>query len=237
MNWRLKSRVGLTGLILVVLVIVPVALQGEILILKDGSELKGKIVAVTGDTLVFEPSFGGRISIHKDKVARIVYDESERGSGPTPAVQAAGEGVLRVTFEQNKLSSKIAITNKLKSQKEEILRANWIEQLLIVGTDTVFSRVDTTMDKTVYKGHERLYKNNVELEDIEVPVKAGVHRCALIIRNRGVETHTDLFDEGPLDLMLVVDTINFTAGQSTPLKVGIKKGFLKLGSPRLVVED
>jgi hypothetical protein len=228
-NRRLKLSV-----FLVVLLVLPAMLQGEILVLRDGSELKGRIVSFEGDTLVFEPSFGGRIFVHRENIARIVYDEGERRK---PAAPATGKGSVSVRFEHRKLSSKVVVTKKLKRNQDEIIRANWIEQYLIVGLDTLFSRVDTTMDKTVYKGHERLYKNSVELEDFQVGVPAGVHRCVLVVRNRGADTHAEVFDDDPLDLRLVFDAVNVVDGLTIPLKVGIDKGFLRLGEPRLVIAE
>jgi hypothetical protein len=232
-----NNRGRVFGLIALVLAILPAVLQGEILVLKDGSELKGRIVSIQGDTLVFEPSFGGTISIHRDKIARIIYDESGERAVVPAEKKVSGSGVLKLVFDQNKLTSKVAVTQKLKSHKDEVIRANWIEQLVIVGTDTVFSRVDTTMDKTVYKGHERLYKNNVKLEDVQVPVKAGIHRCVLVVRNTGAQSHADVFDEGPLELTLSFDTVNIAPDQTTTLKVGIKKGFLRMGAPKLVAVE
>jgi hypothetical protein len=237
MNGRIKSRIVTFGAILLLLAGLPAILQSEVLILKDGSEVKGKIVTFEGDTLVFAPSFGGKIYVHRDNIVKIIYDESVRETSSGVQPDPVGDGVLRVVFKNNKLSSKIALTSKYKAYADEIIRANWIDLYLIVGIDTVYTRVDTTMDKTVYKGHERLYKNTVRLEDMQVTLPAGSHRCEIVIRNRGAQSHENLFDEGPLDLHLVIDMISVTKGLSTTVNTAIKKGFLRSGSPRLVAAD
>jgi len=237
MSLYIKRRIVLCGAILFLIAVLPAVLQSEVLILKDGSEVKGKIVTFQGDTLVFAPSFGGKIYVHRDDIVKIIYDESQRETARGAQPVLTGNGILRVVFKNDKLSSKIAITKKNKSHADEIIQANWIDQYLILGIDTVYSSVDTTMDKTVYKGHERLYKNNVRLEDISVTVPAGTYRCTVIIRNRGAQSHEDLFDDGPLELNVVFDAVTVTRDQGTTVSTAIKKGFLRSGSPRLVIAD
>ena len=237
MDGYLKRRIVTFGAILLLLAGLPAMLQSEVLVLKDGSEVKGKIVTFSGDTLVFAPSFGGKIFVHRKDIVKIIYDESEREASRAVQAVPTGDGALRIVFDNNKLSSKIAITKKHKSNTDEIIQANWIEQLLIVGIDTVYSRVDTTMDKTIYKGHERLYKNSIILEDMQATVPAGIYRCVVVVRNRGAQSHEGVFDEGPLDLKLVLDAVTVSTGQTTTLKIAIKKGFLRSGTPRLVIAN
>jgi hypothetical protein len=216
--------------------VVPAILQGEILYLKDGSELKGKVVSFEGDTLVFAPNFGGRITVHRRDILKLVLDESGAAE-PTPAGKPAkleGPGTISVVFKQDKLNSKIAVTKKTKSIESEIERANWIQQLLIVDSDTVFARIDTTTDKKIYKGHEKELKNTMRLEDMKVTVDAGVHQCIVVVRNLGMKEYADEFREGPLDMVLEFSTVGVYTNQTTTLQVGIAKGFMKMGSPKFV---
>jgi hypothetical protein len=219
-----------------ILVIVPAILQSAILYLKDGSELRGEVVSFEGDTLVFAPSFGGRLNIYRGDILRLVFDEADdRGPGPAakPAEQS-GSGWVSVVFKDDKVTSKIAITNKTKSRETELARANSIQQLLIVGADTVFSRVDTTTDKTVYKGHEKELKNTIRLEDMKGKVEAGVYSCRVVVRNIGAEFYEREFREGPLDLVLEYETVTVQPNRTTTLRVGISKGFMRMGRPKLV---
>jgi hypothetical protein len=212
----------------------PSILLSDILYLKDGSRIPGRVISFEGDTLFYAPSYGGRISVHRDAVAKIIYDESEdTGTMGAIKTQPTGPGVVSVTFKDDKLTSKIKETKKTKKIAAELLKANWIEQLLIVGKDTVYSRVDTTMDKTIYKGHDKLYKNTIRLEDMTATIESGVHQCVVVIRNVGAETHKDEFDEGPLDLRLEFQTVGIHPDQTTGLQVGIKKGRLRMGQPKL----
>ncbi len=237
MSGYMKRRSVIFGAILLLLTVLPVVLQSEVLVLKDGSEVKGKIVTFEGDTLVFAPSFGGKIRIHRDNIVKIIYDETQRESSSGTQPGPTGDGILRVVFKNDKLSSKISVTKKNKNHADEILKANWIEYYLIAGIDTVYANVDSTMDKTVYKGHQRLYKNTVRLEDISVTIPAGTYRCTVVIRNRGAESHEDLFDEGPLNLNLLIDVVTVIKDQGTTVTTAIKKGFLRSGTPRLVIAD
>ena len=217
-----------------VLLAAPSILLSEILYLKDGSRVPGRVVSFDGDTLVYAPSYGGRISVHRDAVAKIVFDESEdTGTMAAAKTQPTGPGVLTVSFKDDKLTSKIAVTKKTKKNTPELLKANWIEQLLIVGRDTVYSRVDTTMDKTIYEGHEKLYKNTIRLEDMKATIESGVYQCVVVIRNLGAGTYKDAFDQGPLDLRLEFQTVGIHPDQTTGLRVGIKKGMLRMGEPKL----
>jgi hypothetical protein len=122
----------------------------------------------------------------------------------------------------------------MRNQQDVVRKANWIEQIFIVGSDTVFSKADTTMDKTIYKGHEKEIKNTIRLEDMRVSVDAGVYQCILIVRNRGAKEFETEFTEGPLDLMLEYPTVGVYPNRTTSLVVGIEKGFLRMGSPKLV---
>jgi len=215
------------------IVAVPSVLSGEILYLKDGSEIRGKILAIQADTLTFEPAFGGRIRVHRTEIAKIVFDDSvSPGTKVTPP--ASGQGVVMVVFEgSNKLTSKIAITNKTKKNESDLIRANWIEQLLIVEGDTVYARVDTTMDKTIYKGHDKIHKNTIRLEDMSVRLDAGSYRCVVVIRNVGSETYPKEFDEGPINLSAEFEMASVQPNVTTELRVAIGKGFLRMGAPKL----
>ena len=215
--------------------VIPSILQSAIVYLKDGSELRGDVVSFEGDTLVFAPSFGGRLKIYRGNILRLIFDDSE---APGPAASkkegAAEPGWISVVFKDDKVSSKIQITNKTKAHEPELERANWIQQMLIVGSDTLFSRVDSTMDKTIYKGHEKELKNTITLENMKGKVDAGVQRCVVVIRNVGADFYESEFSEGPLDMVLEVETVVVYAGKTTSLQVGLSKGFLKMGQPKLV---
>lgn len=218
----------------------PVILQSEVVYLKDGSQIRGKLVSCAGDTLIFEPSFGGRVRIQRSDIVQIVFDEAKTpipaGTGAEPAADE-GPGVVMIAFKDDKLSSKVAVTRRSKKREADLVRANWIEQLLIVEGDTVFSRVDSTMDKTINKGHERFYKNTIELEDMTAELEPGVRACLVVVRNLGAGVFDEDFDEGPLDLTLRFDTVGLYSNQTTRLRVGIKKGFLRMGKPKLYAVD
>ena len=230
-----RSRVALC-LCALALFSMPVLVASEVLHLKDGSTLKGKVVSFVADTLVFEPSVGGRIRVPKSEIVRIVYGESDTPGRGEPAIDpasgaSAGPGRISIVFNDRDLSSKIAIPSNQRGRKTELLRANWIAQYVLVGPDTVFARVDSTVEKIIYEGHDRVYKNSIELTDVDTSLVAGVYRCVIGVRNTSLSEHEVYFTEGPLDLRLVVDPVPVYAGRTTTVEVGVKRGFMRLRSP------
>jgi hypothetical protein len=72
-------------------VLIPAAAPGEIVRLKDDSTLRGRLVQVNGDTLVFKSAFG-TLRVHRDQIVSIVFDDSitepsstSTGTSRTPA--------------------------------------------------------------------------------------------------------------------------------------------------------
>ena len=216
----------------------PGQLHPEVLYLKDGSAIRGSVVGLVGDTLTFDPSFGGRMRIARSLIAGIVFSETatslpsltgERAPDRSAAAEADERGYVAVSFKDRGVSSKVVVENK--ADEAHLLRANWIVQALIVDGDTVFSDVDTTMDKTIYKGHVRLYKNDTELKDIKVPLEPGVHHCVVVAASNGGGWENVEFEKGPLDLGLNLDNVQVFPGRVTRVEVGMKKGRFRLGKP------
>jgi hypothetical protein len=221
-------------------VCLPALIHGEILYLKDGSSIRGTVVAIAGDTLTFDTSFGSRIKIARAKIARIVWSENGKDSqgSVVPPVRggqqpAGGEGYLSIVFKDNKVSSKVAI--HMKKDEAAVARANWIVQTLIALGDTAFSAIDSVTDKTVYKGHDKILKNTAELQDMKIRVPAGMHHFVVSVRNRGMKgaDEDELFDDGPLDMTLELENVQIFPDRTTRIYLGINKGRLRLGRPRL----
>lgn len=210
----------------------PLIIWGDVLYLTDGSTIRGSVVGLTGDTLTFSPAFGGQVLVPRSRIVKIVFSDSAGASREesTPHAGPGGSGSLSVVFKDNELSSKVAVRSK--KNESQIIAANWIYQTLIADGDTVFSRVDSTMDKTVFKGRDKIFKNSVELEDMNATLEAGVYNFVLAVRNRGSETIDFDFDDGPLEMELNLDNVQIHPGRSTRITVGINKGRLRLGKPR-----
>jgi hypothetical protein len=212
----------------------PVA--GEVVRLRDGSTLRGRLMAVAGDSLVVRLSVGPRITIHRSQVVAIAFDDSLAGelALPAAAVKApapAGTGRITVAFKDKEVSSKISIDKK--KAWDEHVRSNHIVVELLVNGRSVHAAVDTTMDKTIYKGHITQLKNDAMLEDFTVEVPAGTHQCEVIVRNFDEKTYRDDFDPEPLHAALVLDALEVKAGEGTRIEVGIDKGTLKMGHAKL----
>jgi hypothetical protein len=215
-------------------VALPVTGRGDVVRLKDGSTLKGTVVSLHGDTLIVRTSFGPELRVPRASVAVISFSDTlpppPAPMAQRPAAAAGGTGRIAVMFADRDLSSKVVVVRGKDEARR--LRANWIEQVLIVDDQVVYTAVDSTMDKTIYNGPERSYKNAIELEDFEVEVPAGMHHVSLVVRNRGGNDHADWFEDDPLDLVLPLDNTTITAGKTFRVKVGISRGRLRMGTPR-----
>jgi hypothetical protein len=210
-------------------VLIPAAAPGEIVRLKDDSTLRGRLVQVNGDTLVFKSAFG-TLRVHRDQIVSIVFDDSITAPAPVtsaaPAKSSGGKSRIEVVFKDRDLSSKIGI--ELKKDWDDHVRANHIVTELYVDGHVAYSSVDTTMDKRIYQGHTTVMKNNVELTDFGVDVPAGLHHARLVVRNTGDVTHRKFFVPEPLDKVLAIDNLELTAGEIYRVHVRISKGDLKL---------
>ena len=229
--------------LLAALLLIPALTVGDTVFLNDGSSLKGEVESFANDTLVFNATFGS-VRIPRARIDYIVFGDSiivpSTGLGGAAAVGAGAavvaanaepdSGDIVVTFKDRMLSSKIKVSKK--KDEEGHLRANTILQVLLVNGDTAWVYADTTMDKTIYKGPDRIYKNSIELQDIRVRVPAGVHAVSLIVFNLGEEEYAKRFDGKPLHLEYAIGDLRVDPSSERRVNMGISKGKLSMGKPR-----
>jgi hypothetical protein len=219
--------------------LLPAVVPGEVVRLKDGSTLKGRLIKVEGDTLTIRLSIGSPIKVHRDQVESIVFSDSISANPTMPGASVAapvvaapaGGGTIAVKFEDRKVSTKITIDKK--KNWDEKVRSNEIVVEFVVDGAVVYTAVDTTTDKTIYLGQEKQLKNDAELADFEVNVASGKHRCKLVVRNRDPDTFRDSFDPEPLNLVLDFDNFSVDPGEIVRLDIRMDKGLLRMSSPKL----
>ena len=225
----------------VLAILVPALAPGEVVRLKDGSTLKGRLIKVEGDTLTIRLSIGSPIKVRRDQIESIIFSDSI-GANPAPALPgaaaavpaaevAAGKGTIAVRFEDRKLSSKITIDKKKNWDAK--VKSNEIVTEFVVDGITVYSVVDTTTDKTIYLGQEKQLKNDAKLADFEVSVASGKHRCKLLVRNRDPDTFRDSFDPEPINLVLDFEDFVVGPGEIVRFDIRMDKGLLRMSSPKL----
>lgn len=231
-----KNRLVMAALVCAFLL--PALAAGEVVRLRDGSAMRGRLIAIEGDSLTFRLSVGPRMKIHRSQVLSIAFDDSLgsaslTGTAPGAAALPAtrGVGTITVSFKDKNISSKISIDKK--KQWDEHVRSNHIVVQLVVNGNAVYTVVDSTMDKTIYKGHTTQIKNDALLTDFKVEVPAGIHQCEVVIRNFDEVTFRDDFDPEPLHAALVLDEFEVRAGGGARIEVGLDKGTLKLGKTKL----
>jgi hypothetical protein len=187
------SRRGWAMLALVMGALLPVAVPGEVVRLKDGSTLKGRLVRVEGDTLAIRLDLGSTVKVPRSLIESIVFADSIAADPLRPAAGAvvapqsvpAGVGSIEVIFEDRKVSTKITIDKK-KNWDAKVLSNNIVLEFIVDGV-VAYSAVDTTTDKTIYLGHEMQLKNDAEFADFTVEVPSGPRRCSIVLRNRDPE--------------------------------------------------
>lgn len=235
---------GLRGWALVALVmgaLLPVAVPGEVVRLKDGSTLKGRLVRVEGDSLSIRLNLGSTVKVSRSLIESIVFSDSiaadpvrpAAGAVAAPATQAvpAGVGTIEVKFEDRNVSSKITIDKK-KNWDAKVLSNHIVVEFIVDGV-VAYTAVDTTTDKTIYLGHEKQLKNEAELADFTVEVPSGPHRCSLVLRNQDPDTFRADFDPAPLNAVLDLDELVIRPGGFARVDVRIDKGALRMSSPKL----
>lgn len=211
----------------------------DVIRLKDGSTLKGRLVRVDGDTLTIRLSIGSAVKVHRAQVESITFLDSLNAAIPLPTVPVSAPspapsgapGTIAVKFEHRDVTSKITIDKK--KHWDEKVRSNDILVEFVVDGTVAYSAVDTTTDKTIYMGPEKQLKNNAELKDFSVQVPPGMHRCSLVVRNRDPDTFRESFDPEPLEAVLDFDDVNVLAGGILRLDIRMDKGLLRMSSPRL----
>jgi hypothetical protein len=216
-------------------VLLPVAVSGAVFRLKDGSTLRGKLVRVEGDSLTVRLNLGSTVKLHRSLVESIEFADSivtpTRVPVPATNTPPTGVGTIAVVFEDRNVSSKITIDKK--KDWDAHVRSNHIIVELVVDGVVTYSAVDSTTDKTIYKGHEKQLKNTAELADFSVQVPAGVHRCSIVLRNRDPDTFRDDFEPSPLGAVLEFGELTVSPGGIARVDVRIDKGLLRMSSPRL----
>jgi len=221
------------------LLFLPALTQSEVLYLKDGSTIQGKLKRLTNDTLYFETSFGASIRVAREQVVRVDFADSPAVQPPGVGAGAVGQqssvpGTVMVGFENVKFSSKVTV--KRGKDEDAILHANRIECAWYAGSKKVYSQIDSVTDKTIRDGPETRFRNDMKPKDFKIAIAPGTYECRLFIRNIVPEGYETSFAEGPLRKELVVNEVTVRPAQTTQLRVGMKRK-MKVGSPQLFVFD
>jgi hypothetical protein len=238
-----ERKVRRLALVWLALLLIPAWATGEVVRLRDGSTLKGKLVRVDGDTLTVRLSIGAAVKVHRAQVESIVFSDSvvvapsptASGAAAVAVPEPAGAGGVAIAFKDRGLSSKIVIEKK--KDWDAHVRSNAIVVEFFVDGRLAYTAADTTTDKTIYNGHERVLKNDVKLEDFTVEVPSGVRQCSLVIRNADPDTFRKAFDPEPLKLVLAFDELAIRPGATTRIDVGIDRGTMRLANPKLYRVD
>ncbi len=232
------KRVGLLAIGLSIVALLPAVTSGEVVRLRDGSTLRGRLVRVAGDSLTFRLNIGTPIVLLRPQVLSIAFDDSVAAAviaapavpAGTTAAAATGKGRITVSFKDRELSSKISIDKK-KQWDEHVLSNHIVVEFLVDGK-ALYTAEDSTMDKTIYKGHIQQLKNDIKLQDFTVEAPSGMHQVELVVRNRDSDTFRYDFDPEPLNVVLVLDDFDVRAGGAVRIDVGINRGTISLGRPK-----
>lgn len=210
-------------LVVVAILLIPVLTLGEVIYLKDGSTIKGKISAIEADTLYVDTDYG-QIRIPKDKVLRIDYSDSGAGppAGPNkPGYQSSEPGTLSVTFDRFTVTSRIIMDRR--DDKKEFEKVNAIKQVLLVDGLPAYSHTDTTTDKIAYRGNERVLRNDMSPKPFKLGLPPGPHRCQLDLQTVGATDENYRFQDDPVEETVVIGNIDIAPGSHFDLRIGYRK--------------
>lgn len=213
-------------IVLCLVLAAPGLLQSEVLKLRDGSVINGRLVRMESDTLYFETSFGSTLAIHRSGVVRIEFEPAAGSPAGEPldgrSLQTAAEaGTLAVRFDDFQLTSRIVV--KRGGDRDAYARANAIEQSLMVGDRKAHSVVDSLTDKIVRKGPETVLRNDAKPVDFKVTLPAGIYSCAVVFHNPYASEFEDSFDPSPLEKRLVLEPVIVEPANTTRLRVDLKR--------------
>jgi hypothetical protein len=223
-------------LVLCLLLFLPVLSQSEVLYLKDGSTIQGKLVRFVNDTLYFETSFGPEVRVPREKVMRIDFVESalQPGLMQTVPQQSSAPGTLMVSFEEFHLTSRVNVHRG--KNREALTQANSIELALYVGSDKVHSEIDSVTDKEIREGPDTALRNDMSPTDFKVAVASGTYQCRVFFGNSMVGDYKDYFATGPHEKKLLVENVKILPAETTQLRIGMKRK-MKFGAAQLYVFD
>jgi hypothetical protein len=203
--------------------------RAEWMILKDGSILRGRLVSLSADTLVFRTDFGGTVRIPKDRILRI--DFAERPAEAAGGFREAAPGSLVVRFKKVKLASRVRIHRG--KERDRALRANAVILRIAVDGRVCWTEVDSTMDKEIREGPDRILRNDFHPERVGLELPAGVHEVELWIASRGGKSDPDRFEGDPLDLRLRKESLRIPPAGKKVVTVGMRKSKWGLGRASL----
>jgi hypothetical protein len=231
---RLSMRLA-TFLVLCSVIFVPTLSQGGALYLKDGSVIQGKLVRFVNDTLYFKTTFGADIRVPRHDVIRVDFVENmPRSTIPAPSGTqvSSAPGTLMISFEKFQVTSRVKVHRGKK--REEIERANRIESAFYVGSERVFSEIDSVTDKEIREGPDTVLKNDMSPTDFKVAVAAGTYQCRMFLGNSYMSDYAGSFVDSPLEKKLLVENVKILPGETTQYRIGMKRK-MKIGSAQLFV--
>jgi len=106
---------------------IPAASSSEVVKLRDQSVVRGRLVSVDGDTLVFKSTFG-TLRFHRQQVISIVFDDSAESVALVPApttttpnnAAPAGRGRIEVVFKDRQRLPIVAVGSAWAMQKGKV---------------------------------------------------------------------------------------------------------------------
>jgi len=205
-----------------VILALPAFLKSEMLRLRDGSAINGRLLRMQGDTLYFRTSFGTLLAVHRSGVAGVDFDSMSTAARVLENARTSAEaGTLVVDFEDFQLTSRIAVERG--GDRGLYAGRNAIEERILVGNRAACSFIDSTTDKTIREGPKTVLRNDIEPKDCRVALAPGLYRCSIVFFNPHASALPAAFEPSPLEKKLVVDPVRIEAGQATTIRVGLKR--------------
>jgi len=222
--------------IIAIMLILATAAVAHIVRLDDGSRLVGRVLTLDERSLVLSTDYAGTLTLERDRVAAILFDESLSlpGRGAPASEEAVregragapeGSGFLELIITGDPAKSSVRF--RQESERESMLALNTLHLRLYVDGEEAAHAEDARMEKQYRQGNWLVLRNSHRFEPLRVELPAGSHRLQVVVSN-DIGSAPDAGDQDVLSAEIVVDDVDIVPGQLTRVILKGKSG--RLGS-------
>lgn len=230
--------------ILAWLLTAPEVTRAEIIYLRDGSQLVGRVLGWEGDSLLVETRFSPRpLRLHRDEISKISMDETApRESIPRKEIETepslesgpVDSGIVHLVITGSELYSRVRY--RRKPHREKAIAINKIYMRVFVNGSRVYEEVDSVMDKQMQRGGETEVRNIFKRSDYRIPAPEGTITFRVFVGNEDLSENEYRGGKDILATQVEIPDLRVDSGEETLVKLVGKKPFLGFGRHRLVWE-
>ena len=205
-------------------------LQGqEIIALRDGTSITGKLVRVSGDTLFLSTSFSDELPVLRSLVVSIEFEpgiDFQTEVSP-PAGKSAESAKLTLIVTGPKLTT--SIRYRKSGDREDACEANRIVFRITANDKVVYEETDDRMDDEIRSEGWTILKNHFEFGRYEASLPAGKYQITLFIGNDMANAYRGQLSSGAISISRTKEEVELFQGGTTTLVMKSSQPILGLG--------